>query len=464
MSRQGVLNIKIWTNGGLMIRYAIAFLALVSLSACTKKNPNQIAVESPFQFVYDSKLVGTDFVAELGKDQITVSQLFSPSPALTELDQRIKAIVMRKLYPTAEAGSEVTFAFAQPEEDLKKFFAKQYKEDVKINFDQTIKTGIAVVNGKTITIEEVAQGDMLISRLMQSRFEQSISSLEGFFARRKILEESKAANVPMEQYINEKVLGAEIVVTDQDVENFIKKNNISEKELTEALRVQIKDTIKSKERDYKINQFVGKNLIKEPIRVSFYKPTMKLSLGEVDSRAPHYGQGPISIMILSRWDCNECQPISAEMTKFVASYSKYFKMSYLFNFPTNSNEERMISEASLCLKKQNDEFFWKFAGQFDSKANENLEESINMAAKATGADFEGFRSCFLAREFKDDVEMHLTSTQNLGFYRNPVVVIDGRVHETPNTQELIAQALDLKAEKGLGFNFFYNFKKMLFGK
>lgn len=134
-------------------------------------------------------------------------------------------------------------------------------------------------------------------------------------------------------------------------------------------------------------------------------------------------------------------------------------MSYLFNFPPNSNEERMVAEASFCLKKQNPNYFWKFLSNFDPKSNANLEEAVNDSVKASGGDFEAFRTCFLAREFKDQVEAQLQATQGFGFYRSPVVVLDGKVMEVPSSEDFVEKALALKAEKGLGFNLFYKIKQ-----
>ncbi|MBY0385211.1 thioredoxin domain-containing protein, partial [bacterium] len=244
-----------------------------------------------------------------------------------------------------------------------------------------------------------------------------------------------------------------------DVDDFAKKNFLTEKELTEELRAQIKDTILSLRRDKMVNAYVGENLVKSPIRVAFRKPTMRLALPEMASSVPQAGEGPISVLIFTRWDCDACATTLKGLTQFVSSYQKYFKLSFLFNFPAGSGEERMVAEAALCLKKQADGLFWKFLENFDVKAQPSVEESINAAVKQTGGDFESFRSCFLAREFKDQVDQQIQATQTFGFYSNPVVVLDGRVMENPSVEEFVSQALDLKAEKGLGFNLIYKLKK-----
>lgn len=434
----------------------ISFIALIS---CNKKAPNQIAVNSPFQFVHDSSLHGTEFVAKLGEDGITHSQLVSPSPALMELEQRINDIILRKVYSQAGDEGTIVFGFEEPKDGLKKFLGKEYKDGVTATFDPKLTGGVATLGDKMITAQELSKDDTLLARLRISQFEQSIKALEGLFARRQVLAASKAANITMEEYIQKNIIGGSISVSDADVDAFAKKNNITEKELTEELRAQIKDTIMSNQREEKINKYVSENLISSPIHVAFTKPAMTLSLPAVDSAAPQVGEGPITVLFFSRWDCDNCKSIGSSISDFVESHHKYFKMSYLFNFPPNSNEERMVAEASLCVKKQNADFFWKFVGIFDPKSNENLEEAVNQAAKTSGADFEQFRACFLAREFKDQVEAHLQATKDFGFYRNPVVVLDGKVMETPQTDEFVDSALALKAEKGLGFNLFYNIKQ-----
>lgn len=437
---------------------ALLFISF-ALFACTKKPSNLLAVNSPFQFVHDANLQGTEFVAKHGEDAITHSQLVSPSPALMELEQRTQEIAIRKLNAMAGGEGQITFAFNEPKDGVKKLLGKEFKESVTMAFDPALKTGVAKLNDKVITWQELSKDDTLLARLLSSKFEQSIKALEGLYARRKVLEASKAANITMEQFIKDRITGGNLSASDADVDAFAKKNNITEKELTDELRAQIKDTIVSHQREEKITKYVAENLLTTPIHVAFSKPAMTLSVPDVDSSAPQVGEGPISVLFFSRWDCDNCKSIGSSISDFVDSNHKYFKMSYLFNFPPNSNEERMVAEASLCVKKQNSDFFWKFVGIFDPKSNESLEEAVNQAAKSSGADFEQFRTCFLAREFKDQVEAHLQATKDFGFYRNPVVVLDGKVMETPKADEFVDDALALKAEKGLGFNLFYNIKQ-----
>ncbi|MBY0384619.1 hypothetical protein K2X05_05620, partial [bacterium] len=176
----------------------IVFILAAMLVGCTKKNANQIPVESPFQFVYDPTLAGTEFAAQLDKDQITWSQLMSPSPALMDLEERINIIIIKHVYSKAGADSEILFAFEEPKQGIDKVLGLKSKKDLKITFDPKWTGGIAKAGETIFKVEEISEGDMLLSRLMLDRFQQSIKSLEGLFARRMILEASKAANAPME--------------------------------------------------------------------------------------------------------------------------------------------------------------------------------------------------------------------------------------------------------------------------
>lgn len=443
-----------------MIRFFLAaFIILITFIGCTKKPKNLIASDSAFTFVYDKALQGTDFVAQLGEDKITTSQLLSPSPALIELEGRIQQIIIQKVYAQAKDGDTVTFAFEQPKEELKKIIGGPLKPEVTIQFDPKLQGGVAKINDTFVAFSQLTENDTLLARLALSQFEQKIRALEGLFARRKVLEASKAANMTMEQFIKEKIIGGDIHVTDADVDQFAKKNNLSEKDLTDDLRAQIKDTIMAHQREEKIADYVAKHLISDPIHIAFLKPTMTMANVRPDKSVPSKGSGPINVLLFSRFDCDDCRNVASEVERFVGNYPKYFTLSYLFNFPVNSNEERMVAEASMCIKKQNDDYFWKFVESFNPKSAEGIEEAVNQSAKSSGADYEAFRTCFLGRELKDQVESQLQATKDFGFYKTPVVVLDGKIMETPNTDEFVAEALALKAEKGLGFNLFYKIKQ-----
>jgi protein-disulfide isomerase len=209
---------------------------------------------------------------------------------------------------------------------------------------------------------------------------------------------------------------------------------------------------------------VAKNLIKTPIQVGFKKAQLRMDGTQINPEmVPSIGNGPIEILLFTNTQCESCQGLLQTMSSFAQNNAKYFVVKYIFNFPDSNSEERMLAEASLCLRKQNDAFFWQFPSLF-TKGETPIEESINNAARNSGADFEKFRSCFLAREFKAVVDAHLEGTKTLGFHKPPVAVVNGLVHEKPDAQALIEQALDVKAEKGLGFNFFYKLKKMFAGQ
>lgn len=441
-------------------------LLVLGLMGCQSKDNNTIPFKSPYTFVYDANLKN-DVAAQVESDEISSSQLYSPSPALQEIEDRINKIVLIKVYEKALASdvkseTQIVYGFAQPKEELAKILGAKLNKSLAVTFDENLKAA-AQLNGAVITRAELAKEDTLMARLMDSGFEQKLQAIEGLITRRKILQASKDANTPMEEYIQKNILKGSVAATDAEVLEFAQKNNITEKELTEELKAQLKDTIQARRRDQLTAEYVAKNIVKTPIKVSFSKPTMKIDLPSVGDAAPHKGTGPIEIALFSYLQCENCKSVTQALSELAESNPKYFRVSYVFNFAENNNEERMVAEAAMCLSKQKDQFFWDFPQALKKSENTSLEENINAAVKSMGADFDGFRTCFLNREYKDKVETHLQSTKNLGFYKTPVVVMDGVVLETPIAGDLVEKAMEMKAEKGLGFNFIYKIKKFFRG-
>jgi len=449
--------------------FMLAGFLFAFTTSCTGHDPHAINYPSPLKFTYDQSLSSGEFIARVDKEDITVSQLFSPSPALTELEERINKIVMQHAYQHAVAAKKdgpvvLTFGFEEPKDAMKTLFKGKVDKEVTIKFDPSAKHGAADINGQVLTREQVAAEDLLLAKLMAESYHQKMQGLEGIISRRKILEASKDAKVTMEDYIQKNVIKGAGEVSEQDVKDYAAKNNITEKELTEEMTAQLKDVIRGRRRDQLIVEYVGKNLLKSPIHVGFKETNVMMPTPKVDAFAPSKGTGPIDITVLTQFNCKECRDVEQKMYEVVADHPKAYHLNFVFNIPDNNPEERMIAEAALCMKKQKDEYFWNFLTALSKSKGGALEEDLNNTAKSMGAKFEDFRSCFLAREFKDAVESHVQQAKAMGFYRSPVVLIDGRVYEPPvSAQALVEDAQELKAEKGLGFNLFYKIKKMFKG-
>jgi protein-disulfide isomerase len=447
---------------------AFVFSALF-LVACTKKDRNAIPVDSPLLFTYDQSLSTGEIIAKVDGEEIAVSQLFGPSPALQEIEERMNKIVLSLVYEKALADAEkgevqITFGFAAPKEELKDLVHEKFNKSITVTFDETaVKGHGGRIGERTWTREELAGQDMLLSRLMSDSFQQKIKILEGVISRRKILQASKDANSTMEDYIQNSIMKGVPEPTEAELATFAKNNNIYESDLTPEMKLQVLDTIKARKRDQLMAEYVAKNLIKTPIKVGFKKAQLRMDGLQINpDMVPSIGTGPIEILLFTNTQCESCQELVQTMSSFAANNGKYFVVKYVFNFPDGNGDERMLAEASLCLRKQNDSYFWQFPSIF-TKGETPIEEAINNAARNSGADYEKFRSCFLAREFKDTVEAHLAGTKTLGFHRPPVAVVNGLVHEKPVAHELIDEALGIKAEKGLGFNLIYKLKKMFAG-
>lgn len=445
----------------------VSLSVLVSVS-CTQE-ANRISYASPLKFVYDESLVGGENAAKIGEEVVTVSQLYSPSPALQELETRINRELITTVYAKALAqkaeGKDVAvvFGFAEPQEGLKAVLKEKINKDITVTFDDKAKDA-AQINGATLTREQVSRENLLMAKLMAESYKQKMQSLEGILSRRMILQESKKANVTMEDYIKQNVLKGQPEITAQDVAQYAAKNNISEKELDEETQAKLKDIIMGRRREQLIIDYVAKNVITQSIHVGFRESRVQMTVPELEKIAPVIGSGPINITLLSQFQCKECRQVEQSLVDLAEDQPKYFKLNYVFNFTEGHPEERMIAEAALCLRKQKEDYFWQFPQFLAKTEGSALEEDINSTAKSLGANFEEFRGCFLAREFKDIVEGHAQKSKEMGFYRSPVVVLDGRVYETPvDSAQVLLDARELRAEKGLGFNLFYNLKKLIKG-
>ncbi len=125
----------------------------------------------------------------------------------------------------------------------------------------------------------------------------------------------------------------------------------------------------------------------------------------------------------------------------------------------------MGAEAALCIESQNPDSFWTFLDKIiqTNEKPDSLEESINIAAKESGVDYDKFRSCFLQREFEEKVNNHLLYAKKMGVTAAPLLILQGTVLDNINTQNINDQLKSLGIKSSGASGGFFAKLKSFFG-
>ena len=429
------------------MRSVFAALIILTLSiGCTKNNretSNKLPYNSAIKYTY-KKLDNKENAAMVNDVPVSWSQLRSQDAALAELEQKYNDQALAFVYAyglmtlekatTSEGKLTIDFYGEEPTskiEDIVKASGLDVNKNITVNFVEGKSEELAKVGNKVLTVSEFIKSNLNHSKLYKKVFTQRMQRLNGIVIRRFLLEASKSEKINMEEYVKQKILGEVSGATEADVRAFAKDRGISEGDLDEKMIERLKEIVQQKDRDSKIESFVAKNLIKNPIHVAFMAPIINIQAPELNESIPQWGKGDSpSVLFVGHWSCDDCESPLKSFLKAKEKWGKKINGAFIYSFPERDREARMGAEAALCVFNQDKGFFWTFMDKIvNQPESDDLEGSINEAAKSTGADYEKFRQCFLKREYQQAVDTHLAYAKEMGVFKAPLMVVDGQVLE-----------------------------------
>ncbi|MCJ8276005.1 MAG: DsbA family protein [Bdellovibrionales bacterium] len=412
--------------------------------------------DSSLTYVYEESK-NEENVATVGEMVVSWNELRSQDPALRQLEERYQEKALAFAYAFAamelenkdEQGATVNLSlFAEdPQKGLKevlKIMNVPFSDKIIVNFEKSENTLLAKVDAKELTQADFMNSHLSHSSLYRKVYSQRMQRLNGILVRRKILKASQEANLNMESFVQQKILGGDSTVTEAEVREFAKARGVSEDDLNEKMMDRLKAIIKQQGRDKKIEAYVSKNLLTEPVQVSFMAPQVNIKTPEMSANIPQWGKPGEnhSLLYVGHWNCENCSSSVKSFLQARDQWGKKMKGAFIYSFPDRDRQARMEAEAGLCVFAQDPSYFWSFIDKILSlPAGDNLEATINAAAESTGADFKKFRQCFLKREYQQAVDTHLNYAKQMGVLKTPLMVINGRVLEAPVSAETLSESL-----------------------
>lgn len=414
--------------------------------ACTKKSGSDKKVkflpfDSPIQYVYE-KIDDKEQAALVKDSPVSWAQLLSQDLALQELQGKYDKSKLVFSYAWAKALNEksgqpvkLEFYGVEPKTSLSEILAQQNVEvsdQVEITYiGEPASEIIAQVGSETLSWEDYNFANMNHSKLYRSLFQQRMQRLNGIVIRRFLLEASKTAQLPMEEFVKKNILEQAFNPTEADVREFAKNKGIAESDLNEKLLARLTDIVKQNDRDKKIAAYVAKNLIKSPIKVAFPGAKLKISAPDLAGEVPQWGAKGPELMFIGHWSCEGCSETLKAFLKTKQKSSQVMRGAFVYSFPVRDREARMGAEAALCVDSINRDSYWIFLDKILELEESDIEKKINTAVIAAGVDADQFKDCFLKRKFQQAVDTHLSYAKSMGVTRSPLLVVQGQVLEPP---------------------------------
>ena len=409
---------------------------VATLAACTPSKQAGFGLsESPIRFE-TQKFQDPAQLAEVNGIKITASQILDKSPVIKDLDQQkneaLVGLTYLKAVEKANAKGVVQVFLPATEKKLEALLAR---------FDRKPTAGVGLVFAKGTEPDVVGQlGEIkiktadldtnngVLQSIEQRRFNEVASQLNQQLARILVNEEAIKAKQPLQQYVDEKVLGGnKVTVSDDELKTHLRKIGFAESELTPELRGQFMTSLGQQKEQRAIEAYVAKNILKGPVKVSFAPPQTQIHLSDKWTPIAGYNNAPIAMIAFSGTTCPDCPDFVKVVNGTMEKYKGYVKLNWIHNFNADDGVARMMAQAALCLDSMKPGQSLPFMYDFSQKATTLDEKAFYTWIKAHGLDEATFKTCFVGQQQNELLNQHLGYSKQVGIVANPSLWIDGQM-------------------------------------
>ena len=287
---------------------------------------------------------------------------------------------------------------------------------------------VAKIGNEEITFDAlVGEDKMDFFELQKREYELKMERLNKLMVERLIGAEAKKANMTLEDYINKKVIGGDVKISEKDYKKFVAEKHIPEAQITPQIKEKIMAYLQNNKKEDAVKDKVAKLTEKEPVEVYFAKPKMIVPVEA--GNGPAFGKtgAPVTIVEFSDFECPFCSRAAETVTELKKKYGNKVKLTFRhFPLPMHPNA-RPASEASMCINEQSTDKFWKFHDLAFKNQTKLDKANLEKYAKDAGADVKKFNECLTSKKFADVVQKDLDYGSKIGVKSTPTFFINGQL-------------------------------------
>jgi protein-disulfide isomerase len=287
---------------------------------------------------------------------------------------------------------------------------------------------VAKIAGEEITEEALIGDDKLdFFDLKKREYDLKMERLNKLMVDKLIGAEAKKAGMSTDDFINKKVTGGEIKISDKDYKKFVADKHIPESQINPQIKERINSYLQTLKKQDMVNAYIAKLTKSSPVEVYFTKPKMEVKVDAGSS--PSFGpkDAPIQVVEFSDFQCPFCARGADVMHELKKKYGK--KMHFAFKqFPLPMHKDaRPASEASLCVNEQNTDKFFKYHDILFKNQDKLDAANLEKYAKEVGADMDKFKECFSSKKFAKAVQDDLDYGEKIGVKSTPTFFVNGQL-------------------------------------
>ncbi len=308
------------------------------------------------------------------------------------------------------------------------------------------KPGVVAKIGDEEITEEALVGDDKLDffELKKREYDLKMDRLNKLMVERLIGAEAKKAGMNLDDFINKKVTGGEIKISDKDYKKFVADKHIPESQINPQIKERITSYLQTMKKQDMITDYVAKLTKGKPVEVYFNKPKMQVPVEA--GQAPFFGNkdAKVTIVEFSDFQCPFCSRAADTVNQLKKKYGSKIKVAFK-HFPLPMHQQaRPASEASMCVNDQGQDKFWKFHDLMFKNQDKLDKANLEKYAKESGADVKKFNECVDSKKYADYVQKDMAYGEKIGVKSTPTFFVDGEIVSGAVPIETFSEIIDEK--------------------
>lgn len=308
---------------------------------------------------------------------------------------------------------------------------------------------VAKIGSEEIT-EEALIGDdkMDFFELKKREHDLRMERLNRLVIEKLVGAEAKKANMPLEEFINKKVVGGDIKISEKDFNKFVAEKHIPESQLNPQIKERINSYLQQSKRQDAIQAYVAKVTKNNPVEVYFQKPKMAVAV-EAGNGPSEGGKAdaPVTMIVFSDFQCPFCSRGAESVAAVKKKYGSKVRIVFR-HFPLPMHKDaRPAAEASMCVNDQGGDKFWKFHDKAFANQDKLDAPNLEKYAKEAGADVKKFQECLAAKKFAAAVQTDMEYGEKVGVKSTPTFFVNGELISGAVPIEQFSEVIDEALEE-----------------
>jgi len=306
------------------------------------------------------------------------------------------------------------------------------------------KPGVVAKIGDEEITEEALIGEDKVDffELEKQKFDLKMNRLKKLMVDKLIGAEAKKANMSLDDFINKKVVGGDIKITDKEYKKFVAEKHIPESQINPQIKERIMSYLQGNKKQELVDAYVAKLTKGKPVEVYFEKPKMQVNVDI--GKAPVYGKrdAPITVVEFTDFQCPFCSRAADTVNELKKKYGSKVQIAFK-HFPLPMHREaRPASEASMCVNEQGGDKFWKFQDKLFKNQDKLDTANLEKFAKESGADVKKYKECVDGKRFADLVQKDMEYGEKLGVKSTPTFFVNGQLVNGAVPIETFSEIID----------------------